>query len=226
MRAIDVHVHPTDERISKAWAGETQDAERFFRGPWTHEGLDATAARYAALDTLADEGCRTHEGVGLHVHVSREAFDGECHLYRWMKFVYRNEQSISVLARRNSPEWASFHNDHRRAIKHMIKVEDMRRGYDRNGHYLPGAATARYQAINPLNLRTLEVRVFASSLRPSEVKAALAFVAATVEYTRELDANKIIQARGWAWSSFVDWLRQHDAYRPLLDELETLSCAS
>ena len=53
MRAIDVHVHPTDERIARAWAGETEDAERFFRGPWTHEDLDATAARYAALDTLA-----------------------------------------------------------------------------------------------------------------------------------------------------------------------------
>jgi len=53
MRAIDVHVHPTDERISRAWGGEQADAERFFRGPWTHEDLDATAARYAALDTLA-----------------------------------------------------------------------------------------------------------------------------------------------------------------------------
>jgi predicted TIM-barrel fold metal-dependent hydrolase len=53
MRAIDVHVHPTDERIARAWAGDLEDAERFFRGPWTHEDLDATAERYAALDTLA-----------------------------------------------------------------------------------------------------------------------------------------------------------------------------
>jgi predicted TIM-barrel fold metal-dependent hydrolase len=53
VRAIDVHVHPTDERVSRAWAGEQEDAERFFRGPWTHEDLDATAGRYAALDTLA-----------------------------------------------------------------------------------------------------------------------------------------------------------------------------
>jgi uncharacterized protein len=53
MRAVDVHVHPTDERIARAWAGEIEDAERFFRGAWTHEDLDATAARYAALDTLA-----------------------------------------------------------------------------------------------------------------------------------------------------------------------------
>ena len=53
MRAIDVHVHPTDERVTRAWAGELADAERFFRGRWTHEDLDATAARYAGLDTLA-----------------------------------------------------------------------------------------------------------------------------------------------------------------------------
>jgi predicted TIM-barrel fold metal-dependent hydrolase len=53
MRAIDVHVHPTDERIARAWAGDLEDAERFFRGPWTREDLDATAARYAGLDTLA-----------------------------------------------------------------------------------------------------------------------------------------------------------------------------
>ncbi len=43
MRAIDVHVHPTDERIARAWAGDLEDAERFFRGPWTHEDLPATA---------------------------------------------------------------------------------------------------------------------------------------------------------------------------------------
>jgi hypothetical protein len=85
---------------------------------------------------------------------------------------------------------------------------------------------ARYQAVNPLNSETLEIRVFASSLRPSEVRAALAFAAATVEYTRDLDANKIIGSNGWGWSTFVGWLRQHDEYRPLLDELETLLCVS
>ena len=53
MRAVDVHVHPTDDRIARAWAGDAEDAQRFFRGDWTHEDLDATAARYAGLDTLA-----------------------------------------------------------------------------------------------------------------------------------------------------------------------------
>lgn len=179
-----------------------------------------------ALKTLSDEGCSTHAEVGLHVHVSRSAFTGECHLYRWMKFVYRNERQVSRLARRGHSQWASFDPAHRAAVKHMIKREDVQRGYDRLGRYLPSAAMARYQAINPLNAETLEIRVFASSLQPSEVQAALAFAAATVEYTRDLDANKIIGSNGWAWSIFVEWLRQHDEYRPLTDELEALSCVS
>jgi predicted TIM-barrel fold metal-dependent hydrolase len=53
MRAIDFHVHPTDERVARAWAGEAEDAEKFFRGKWTDEDLDATAARFRALDVFA-----------------------------------------------------------------------------------------------------------------------------------------------------------------------------
>src|SRR5215831_12417284 len=53
MRAIDFHVHPTDERVARAWAGDLADAERFFRGKWTDENLDATAERYRALDVFA-----------------------------------------------------------------------------------------------------------------------------------------------------------------------------
>src|SRR5919202_3486421 len=53
MRAIDVHVHPTDDRVGRAWAGDPVDAERFFHGRWIEEDLDATAARYRQLDILA-----------------------------------------------------------------------------------------------------------------------------------------------------------------------------
>src|ERR1700674_1308744 len=53
MRAIDVHVHPTDERVARAWAGDLDDAERFFHGRWPTEDLDATAERYRKLDIQA-----------------------------------------------------------------------------------------------------------------------------------------------------------------------------
>jgi predicted TIM-barrel fold metal-dependent hydrolase len=53
MKAIDFHVHPTDERVARAWAGELADAEKFFRAKWTDEDLDATAERYRKLDVFA-----------------------------------------------------------------------------------------------------------------------------------------------------------------------------
>src|SRR5205807_1472325 len=31
-RAIDIHVHPTDQRVARAWAGDLEEAERLFRG--------------------------------------------------------------------------------------------------------------------------------------------------------------------------------------------------
>lgn len=174
-----------------------------------------------ALEAMEKLGFRTHSDVGIHVHVSRAGFMSDCHLYRWMKFIYRNERQVSTLARRRYSQWASFAPEYRKQVKRYMKQED----YLRNGGEW-GGYDNRYQAINPNNRNTLEVRVFASSLRPREVKAALAFVASTVEYTRDLDANKIIQGNGWAWSSYVEWLRPHDTYRPLTDELEALACVS
>src|SRR5499427_2517488 len=53
MLAIDVHVHPTDERIARAWAGDPADAARFFRGSRPNENLDAPADRYRQLDLFA-----------------------------------------------------------------------------------------------------------------------------------------------------------------------------
>jgi hypothetical protein len=165
---------------------------------------------WEVLSALKSRGCSVNRRVGIHVHVSRAAFGGESHMYRWMKFVYRNAPQVRRLARRNSTEWASFDPYYRAQVKDYVK----------------GGKGDRYQAINPNNTDTLEVRVFASSLKPNEVKAALAFVAATVEYTRGLDSQKIIQGRGWAWDAFVEWLRVHDEYAPLLTELEALECVS
>jgi hypothetical protein len=166
------------------------------------------------LSTMEENGCWVDRNVGIHVHVSRSAFRSECHMYRWMKFVYRNERQVSRLARRRGSQWASFDPSYRVQAKHYMK-----------GPADPYVHT-RYQAINPTKRDTVEVRVFASSLRPREVQSALAFVDSTVIYTRDLDANKILKERGWAWDSYVTWLRSRPEYRPLVEELEALSCVS
>ncbi|MFB8005225.1 hypothetical protein [Nocardia sp. NPDC056000] len=57
------------------------------------------------------------------------------------------------------------------------------------------------------------------------MQAALAFAAATVEYTRGLDSAAVIQHSGWDWHRFTAWVRRHPEYAPLQAELEALTCA-
>jgi hypothetical protein len=161
------------------------------------------------LTHLRETGCVATASTGMHVHVSRAGFASTCHTYRWMKLIYRNEQQVKAIARRTSDEWAAFTDQDRKAVKDYAK--GTRGGF-------------RYRAINTQNPHTYELRVFASSLDPGEVQAALGFAAASVEYTRDLTVDKIAKGGGWAWPAFVDWLDQHPAYAPLTAQLEALQC--
>jgi hypothetical protein len=160
------------------------------------------------LPELRRRGCRVTDNTGLHVHVSRAAFTSTCHTYRWMKFIYRNQRQVETLARRSSSEWAAFTSDDRRAVK----------------DYAKGGYGARYRAINAGNPDTFELRVFASSLDPTEVQAALGFTAASVEYTRTLTPAAIVGKGGWSWPAFVAWLAERPTYTPLRQQLQDLAC--
>jgi hypothetical protein len=160
------------------------------------------------LTDLAELGCAATDSTGIHVHVSRAGFASDCHTYRWMKFIYRNQAQVTTLARRYSADWAAFTDDDRRAVK----------------HYAKGGRSHRYRAINTNNTDTFELRIFASSLEPAEVQAALGFAAASVEYTRHLNAHSIAHRGGWAWPAFVTWLSGQPTYQALTEQLEALSC--
>ncbi|MCC3328322.1 hypothetical protein [Nocardia abscessus] len=163
------------------------------------------------LNRLRLLGCYTDDGVGIHVHLSRAGFSCPAHAYRWLKFVYRNEDPVITLARRAS-SWAEFSPQQRSSAQDYAKGSQD--GY------------GRYQAINVCPEDTFELRVFASSLHPQQVQAALAFAAASVEYTRGLSAADIARRRGWEWTAFTTWVRSRPEYSPLLAEMEALACAS
>ncbi|WP_280423710.1 hypothetical protein [Nocardia carnea] len=177
--------------------------------------MDFTYARtefpWTLLARLRLLGAYTDNEVGIHVHVSRAGFDSPAHIYRWMKFVYRNQDPVTVLARRDTTQWADFGTHTREQMA----------GYARgNRHGL------RYEAINVQPENTFELRVFASSLHRQQVLAALAFADASVEYTRRLTAAQIARRRGWEWDAFTSWLHSRPQYAVLSAELEDLACAS
>ncbi|MGW1742067.1 hypothetical protein ACWCPQ_25055 [Nocardia sp. NPDC001965] len=163
------------------------------------------------LSELDELGCWTDDTVGLHVHASRAGFDSPAHVYRWMKLLYRNEDAVSILARRRS-RYAPFDRAARARARDTVKDHKHAAGLD------------RYQAINPHPRHTLELRVFASSLDLGQVHAALAFTAASIDYTRHLRIPDI-RAGAWEWPRFAAWAANRPEYAPLAAEMEALACA-
>jgi hypothetical protein len=171
------------------------------------------------LESLREHGAAPDHSTGLHVHVSRAAFDSAAHVYRWLKFLHRNNEQVCVIARRRSDQWAAWSHEDRRRAKDYAKGD---RGSD------------RYRAINVTNEDTFEVRVFASTLDRQELQAALDLVAASVEYTRGLTVADIYARDGWQWAGFAAWAAARPEYAALARECgaitgqsgsEALACA-
>lgn len=152
---------------------------------------------------------------GLHVHVSRTAFDPvydnrtavsrkqvvlarQAHELRFMKLIYDNQRQVERIAGRSS-SYSSF--DDKGSLVPKVKY-----GEQNNG---------RYAAVNTENHATLEVRVFKGSLKETRVRSALEFVHAAVEYTRNLKVNA--KNNALAWSKFVAYVvANEDTYPNLM----------
>lgn len=260
-----------------------------FDYPWAEKNFD-----WDVFPAIRDAGGRAiTSSNGIHIHVSRKAFDTDSHLYRWMKLFYRNANDIHRIARRADNHWCSFTSTHRQGHMAHVRKEKMGRpkpmpdnwmydGYgviyvldmsapishdrygfdpyevvDRNSSlphyaaqwhrpsrawyrcvdafetidrrydpYRPARDTTldcgRYSAINTTNDATLEVRVFASTVRAERARAALQLCAASVEYTRQLTSPDVIKRDGWAWPSFIQWAGNTDTadYSSLVHEDE------
>ena len=170
---------------------------------------------WAGLDKIKRSGIRSWNTstCGLHVHVSRTAFDPvripnmsieqrilkrQAHELRFMKLIYDNERQVGRIAGRGANHYAGFHDKGK-------LVRKVKSGYQENG---------RYSAINTENDATLEVRVFKGSLRPERVLSALEFVTASVEYTRNLPVNG--KNNALSWLRFTGYVAEHAETYPNL----------
>lgn len=150
---------------------------------------------------------------GIHIHVGRNGFTDPAHMFRWMKLWYRNPQDMQRIGRRISSHWGAFRIDERTGQAMHVKRD--KPSYNRDEDT---TRNARYAAINTVNRDTLEVRIFASTLRPRRAQAALQLVAGSVEYTRQLTAADVTQRRGWDWSAFIAWAGKTEQYPALIAE--------
>lgn len=172
----------------------------------------ATNFPWSMLATLQTNGARADSSAGLHIHVSRAGFSSPSHIYRWLKLLYRNPAGVIRVARRDSRQWASFdRGDVRENAKSYCKGE-------RYGE--------RYSAVNVQNRDTFELRVFASTLDETELRAAMDLAHASIEYTRTLSVSDIFHRDGWSWNAFTDWTNQRPEYTALTTLTKDALCAS
>lgn len=177
--------------------------------------------------------------TGIHVHVSRTAFEAPSHDYRWLLFWHRNAEFIQRIARRRASSYANFNGGERQLAASVAKKDRVivcgkcsacrfnkanRRTQGEYGAMWCEVQLQKYAAVNLLHRDTYECRVFASTTDQTQIKAAFGLVAGTVEYTRKLRANDVLRNSAWDWQMFVDWAAdQGDKYAPLISEVNRLS---
>jgi hypothetical protein len=160
---------------------------------------------FEVLDTLAKEHNYTSWRAGtcgLHVHISREAFDNPSHIWKFAHLIANNKDEMIRLAGRNSDRWATF---------------DGIRG-DIGSKAKGSTYVNRYEAINFQNSNTIELRFFRGSLLPQRVFMALELTDAVAEYTRTLSANDVIRG-GLEFGKFAEWVSTREQYSNLLSYL-------
>lgn len=180
----------------------------------THPMAHAWAAEnfpWSMLADLASAGALASDAAGLHVHVSRAGFSSPAHVYKWLQLLYRNSAGVIRIARRDSRQWASFGQPDMRQ-----RIKDHAKG-DRYGE--------RYSAVNVQNRDTFEMRVFASTLDVTELRAAMDLAAASIEYTRTLTVADITHRDGWSWGAFERWVGQRPEYTALATQMAGALCA-
>jgi hypothetical protein len=151
---------------------------------------------------LADNNNRSWDTdtCGLHVHINKSAFKNNGHIWRFTNLILYNRNQAARLAGRNSHQWASFHKEYKKVGK-ILKGDE---------------SPERYTAVNLTNHRTIEVRMFRGSLHEPRVRAALEFVNANFEYTKDITSHDVLRNDAMSWWTFTTWVQQNESTYPHL----------
>lgn len=163
--------------------------------PHTYDELISLPWRQA-FSELVSAGWRGHDvdTAGLHIHIGRKCFNDDDAIARFCLFFENNWSFIRKFSRRHDDklkQWASRYFDDEHPDKKFTaeEVKDKTK-YERE----------RYRAVNLRNSRTVEVRVFKSTLRVETFLASIELVKLVAERCNEItDEQAVIM-------SISEWL--------------------
>lgn len=144
------------------------------------------------LSQLRQHQWQSHDAgtCGMHVHISRTAFHGSLHLYRFLSLVYRSPKlslAISQRAPEKLAQWARLDTSARKHLKSKAGL-----GYQ-DPH--------RYEAVN-MTHSTAEMRLFRGTLQPDRFYKNLEFCWAALRFTLETERIRSCDSK-----HFLAWLR-------------------
>lgn len=113
---------------------------------------------------VLDEGYDNRNGVGIHIHVSRNHFTGRSAIGRLVRFFSENYDDMRKFAARSeysAREWAN-----------RIEMDD---DYTDEDCY-EVSTDDKYYAVNVLHNASIEIRIFATAYQPQTIKAYIQMV--------------------------------------------------
>lgn len=196
---------------------------RFY--PMTFKAYTEQRKTYAKLlNFLTEIGATPHNGAGIHIHISKTAFDTDQHLYKFLKLLYRNKKPVTQLAGRTT-SYASFTGKRLKFLQTRAtttlspqpRQEDFPTPleYWTTVHNRNATLGQKFWAVNTRHYKTIEVRLFKTTNKLTIFYAYIQFLKAAIDFSRKFDSG----AMKWNdFNSFVGRKRTFKDLRNLIEE--------
>jgi hypothetical protein len=154
---------------------------------------------------LRGEGYRSYDtrNCGMHIHVNRNSFTGDVHLYKFHLMFYKNEEFIRWFSNRNSENlerWSNVYGISKERIRNRIKRK----------------SSPKFYAVHITPKGTVEIRIFRGTLDFKAFCKNIEFVFAMKEFSSRYSIRNMKAGR------FIRWLKTIKRYPNLTFFFENL----
>ena len=171
--------------------------------PMSLEFLMQNEALWNAIEKMRSSGARGDTpSCGIHIHITKIEMS-HLHRAKMHLFFLVNQNMIERVARRKNSSYAKF-------IKRNVNGDSLRNLINSN--------CERYSCLNWQNSKTVEMRIFKSTLNTETIKAYAQFADAVYEFTK-LNLFHNCTSNN-SWSNFCLWLKKKEKYSILNEYLK------